>query len=340
MYIKLINPATHGQAAYSNSGSSAQTLNYLKQEAGKDGQEAAFFNSEEDGLSAQDLMHDIDSNVKGLRADDAKFYSLVISPSEAELAHIDNDEEKLKEYTRKVMEQYAQNFQLKDGRQLGSEDIVWGATVHQERSYRGTDPEVTAGNAKAGEKRPGLQTHVHVIVSARDTGQRITLNPGGRRNRFDLTKWKTQGQQEFERRFKYQAQEREKVPQGKQRDASRDGARAAKIIERVGGINGKVPKEQRLDPARVQKIAEGREYDKTFYRSLATVERRAQSGQPIDNAYHLLTTGKERPEPQKSASAMMQAVQQAVRSNTSRDEQTENIGEKKGRNSAELDIEM
>ena len=112
MYIKLINLATHGQAAYSNSGSSAQALNYLKQEAGKDGQEAAFFNSEEDGLSAQDSMHDIDSNVKGLRADDAKFYSLVISPGEAKLAHIDNDEEKRKEYTRKVMEQYAQNFQL------------------------------------------------------------------------------------------------------------------------------------------------------------------------------------------------------------------------------------
>ena len=340
MYIKLINPATHGQAAYSNNGSSAQTLNYLKQEAGRDGQEAAFFNSEEDGLSAAELLADIDSNVKGLRAGEAKFYSLVISPSEDELAHIDNDEEKLKDYTRKVMKEYAQNFQLKDGRQLKSEDIVWGATVHQERSYRGTDPEVTGGNAKAGEKRPGLQTHVHVIVSARDAGQKITLNPGGRRNRFDLTRWKTKGQQEFERRFRYQAQEREKVPQGKQRDASRDGARAARIVERVGSINGKVPKEQRLDPARVQQIAQSREYDKTFYRSLATVERRAQAGQPIDNAYHLLTTGKERPEPQRAANTMMRAVQQAVRPNTGRDERTENIAEKKGRNSAELDIEM
>ena len=90
----------------------------------------------------------------------------------------------------------------------------------------------------------------------------------------------------------------------------------------------------------MQKIAEGREYDKTLYRSLATIERRAQLGQPIDNAYHLLSTGKERSEPQRAASTMLQAVQQAVRSNTGRDEQTENIGEKKGRNSAELDIEM
>ena len=339
MYVKLINPATHGQAAYSNSGSSAQTLNYLKQEAGRDGQEAAFFNSEEDGLSAQELMHDIDSNVKGLRAEDAKFYSLVISPSEDELAHIDNDEEKLKDYTRKVMEQYAQNFQLKEGKQLNAEDIVWGATIHQERSYRGTDPEVTAGNARAGAQRPGLQTHVHIIVSARDAGQKITLNPGGRRNRFDLMKCQAGAGRQFEKQFGYTAQAHEKL-RPKQRDASRDAARAVKVIERVGGINGRVTKDQQLDPARVQQIAEGRQYDKTFYRMLNRVEERSKSGQPIDNAYHLLTTGKERPEPQKSASAMMQAVQQAVRSNTSRDEQTENIGEKKGRTRAELDIEM
>jgi len=238
-----------------------------------------------------------------------------------------------------VMEQYVGNFQLKDGRQLSSEDIVWGATVHQERSHRGTDPEVTAGNARAGEKRPGLQAHVHIIVSARDAGQKITLNPGGRRNRFDLMKWQAGAGRQFEKQFGYTAQAHEKL-RPKQRDASRDSARAAKIAERVGGINGKVLKEQRLDPARVQEIAEGREYDKTFYRSLATVERRAQSGQPIDNAYHLLSTGKERPEPQRAASTLLQAVQQAVRSNTGRDERTENIGEKKGRNSAELDIEM
>ncbi|GAA3979850.1 DUF5712 family protein [Hymenobacter antarcticus] len=339
MYVKLINPATHGQAAYNNSGRSAQTLNYLKPEAGKDGQEAAFFNSEEDGLSAAELMADIDSNVKGLRAEDAKFYSLVLSPSEAELAHIDNDEDKLKDYTRKVMEQYAANFQLKDGKQLGSEDIVWGATVHQERSYRGTDPEVAAGNAKTGDQRPGLQTHVHVIVSARDAGQKISLNPAGRRNRFDLMKWQAGAGKQFEKQFGYTAQAHEKL-RPKQRDASRDAARAVKIAERVGGINGRVGKEQRLDPARVQQIAEGRQYDKTFYRMLSRVEERSKSGSPIDNAYHLLSTGKERAEPQRFASTVLQAVQHAVRSNTGRDEQTENIAEKKGRRSAELDIEM
>lgn len=339
MYIKLINPATHGKAAYSNSGSSAQTVNYLKQEAGRDGEEASFFGADRDGLSAAELMRDIDSNVKGLRASEAKFYSLVISPSESELVHIGNDDAKLKDYTRKVMEQYAGNFQLKDGRQLSSQDLVWGATLHQQRSYRGTDPEVSTGKAKVGEQRPGLQTHIHVIVSARDTEQKITLNPGGRRNRFDLMKWQAAAGKQFEKQFGYTAQEHEKL-RPRQRDVSRDAGRAVKIGERVAVLNLRVTKQERLDPQRVQQIAQGREYDKTFYRSLATVERRAQLGQPIDNAYHLLSTGRERPEPQHAASTMLHALQQAVRSNTGREERTEHLSEKRGRNSAELDIEM
>ncbi|GAA4366138.1 hypothetical protein GCM10023185_37060 [Hymenobacter saemangeumensis] len=339
MYVKLINPATHGKAAYNNSGSSAQTLNYLKQEAGRDGEEASFFSAERDGLSAAELRQEIDSNVKGLRADDAKFYSLVISPSESELRHIDNDEVKLRDYARKAMEQYVANFQLKDGRQLGSQDLVWGATIHQERSYRGTDPEVSTGQAKIGEQRPGLQTHIHVIVSARDAEQKITLNPGGRRNRFDLMKWQAAAGAQFEKQFGYTAQAHEKL-RPKQRDVSHDAGRVARIGERVATLNLRVMKEERLDPQRVQQIAQGREYDKTFYRSLATVERRAQLGQPIDNAYHLLSTGRERPEPQHAASTLLHAVQQAVRSNTGREEKTEHLRAKRGRDSAELDIEM
>ena len=339
MYVKVINPATHGHAAYNNSGSSAQTLNYLKQEAGKNGKEAVFFGVEKDGISAAELMRSIDNNVKGLRANDAKFYSLVISPSSNELAHIGNSEAKLKAYTREVMEHYAENFRLKNGRNLGSEDLVWGGTIHQDRSYRGTDPEVNAGTAKTGEKRPGLQTHIHIIVSARDTEQKITLNPTGRRDRFNLIEWQKVAGKQFENQFGYTAQEREKVQQ-KQRDASRDAARAAKIGERVGDINRLVPKEQQLDPQRVQKIAEAREYDKSFYRMLSRVEGRAREGVPIDNAYQLLSTCREQPEKQQGATTTLRALQQALRSGSGQDKHTENIAEKKGRSKDEIDIEM
>ncbi|GAA3921555.1 hypothetical protein GCM10022406_04570 [Hymenobacter algoricola] len=46
-----------------------------------------------------------------------------------------------------------------------------------------------AGPARAGQKRAGLQAHVYTTVSARDAQQQITLNPGGRRQRFDLMHW-------------------------------------------------------------------------------------------------------------------------------------------------------
>lgn len=41
---------------------------------------------------------------KGLRAGEAKFYSVVLRPSEQELVHIDNDPEKLRVYTWQVMQ--------------------------------------------------------------------------------------------------------------------------------------------------------------------------------------------------------------------------------------------
>ncbi|UOQ75292.1 DUF5712 family protein [Hymenobacter cellulosilyticus] len=344
MYAKLINPKTHGKAAYTNTGSCAQTLNYLQHEAVGEGQEAAFFNGDSDELSAAQLLHSIDSNVKGLRATEAKFYSLVLSPSEQELAHIGSDAGKLRGYTREVMRQYAQNFTLPGGRQLGSQDLVWGAVLHQDRTHRGTDPEVVAGTAKAGTKRAGLQAHVHIIVSARDRKQQITLNPGGRRQRFDLMRWQAAAGRQFERQFGYEAQAHEKLrPRAtRPRDPARDAGRLQKITERVAGINLLVPQEQRLAPERVQDIAVARAFDKTFYRMLSRVEERARDGRPIDNALQLLSTGREQaPAPQRQAAAALHAVQHLVRStHADQPERTEQVAERPGRRSAELDIEM
>ncbi len=341
MYVKLINPATHGKAAYTNSGSSAQTLNYLQHEAVGEGEQARFFGAGEEELSAAEMQRAIDTNVKGLRAGEARFYSLVLSPSEDELAHIGSDPEKLKAYTRQVMEQYARNFKLKGGQQLRSTDLVWGAIIHEQRTHRGTDPEVVVGQARAGEQRAGRQSHVHIIVSARDAQQRISLNPGGRKQRFDLTRWQVAAGRQFEQQFSYVAQAHEKLrPKARQRDAAYDTGRLIKIGERVTRINLLVPAEQRLNPERVGLIAQGRQFDQTFYRMLSRVEERAHDGRPIDNAYHLLATGREQPAPQHAATTALHAMQQLVRAGRSREEQPEQLAEKKGRRSAELDIEM
>jgi hypothetical protein len=130
MYVKLINPKTHGKAAYTNTGSCAQTIRYLQHEAVGEGREGSFFNADRNELSAAQLQQAIDSNVKGLRAGEAKFYSLVLSPSKQELAHIGSSPDKLRAYTREVMSRYARSFTLPAGRQLGDEDVVWGAVLH------------------------------------------------------------------------------------------------------------------------------------------------------------------------------------------------------------------
>jgi hypothetical protein len=301
MYAKLINPKSHGLKAYDNSGSAARAVNYLTQEKRENDEQATFFGAKKDGLTGEEVMAQIDNNVKGLRADDAKFYSLVLSPSEEELAHLGaNRDEQLKAYTREVMQLYAANFNLKDGKKLGSEDLVWAAVIHQDRAYRGTDAEVIAGEKKAGEKKEGEQTHVHIIVSARDAEQKITLNPGGRADRFSLKGWQTAAGRQFEQQFGYEG-EHTKGPHasrrtGPERDPEAAMARRSeKLVTRVEALNAYLPKNDQLDAARVVKIAKEREFDLSFYRLMGKVEHRAHEGQPMSSAatYQLLETGRE-----------------------------------------------
>jgi hypothetical protein len=180
MYTKVINPAKHGRKVYANTGSVRRTTNYLEKEAKANGQELAFFSgAEASKLSADKVVEMIDANHKGLRKEAAKFYSLVLSPSQDELAALGSGDQALQRYTRDVMDLYAKNFALRDDRQLGEKDLVWAAARHQDRQRRGLD------KGEQGDHKLGLQTHVHIIVSARDAAHHTTLNPLGATNRFN-----------------------------------------------------------------------------------------------------------------------------------------------------------
>ncbi|UPL51304.1 DUF5712 family protein [Hymenobacter sublimis] len=341
MHAKLINPNVHGKKAYNNQGSAAQTLNYLTQEARKNGLEARFFDGQLDALDRDSVLAALDNNVKGLRANEAKFYSLVLSPSPEELAHVGGgDEEKLRTFTREVMAAYAAGFRLKDGGAVGKDELVWGAIIHQERTHRGTDAAVKEGEARAGQPRPGLQAHIHVVVSARDRSQRVTLNPGGRVSRFSLRDWQEEARLVFERQFQYQG------PAPKRKDAPAISApnpkRNVRIAERVGQLNRQAEPSQRLDAERVQRIAQGRGYDRIFYDRLRRVEDRARQGRPLDNAYHLLATGREEPARPNTGHRVRQALhslQQTLRA-TSGPERvaTQDIGEQRRRGQWEAEL--
>ena len=341
MHAKLINPKANGKKAYNNQGSAAQALSYLTHEARQNGQEAQFFDGQREALDRESVMGALDNNVKGLRANEAKFYSLVLSPSPEELAHIGGgDEAKLRAYTREVMAAYAAGFRLKDGGAVGKDDLVWGAIIHQERTHRGTDPAVKEGEARAGQPRPGLQAHIHVVVSARDRNQRVTLNPGGRVSRFSLRDWQDEARVQFERQFQYQgpAPKRKQAPTVSALNPKRN----ARIAERVEQINRQADPSQRLEAERVQRIAQARGYDPIFYDRLRRLEDRARQGQPLDNAYHLLATGREEPARANTGHQVRQALhslQQVVRANRGPEQViTEDIGEPRRRGQWEAEL--
>lgn len=203
MYSKIINPAKHGNVTYGNKSSALRLGNYLNKEPSSKQEKGVFFNAQGD-FDKKQMIESIDNNVKGLTSKDDKFHSLVIAPSAKELEHIGNDHSKLKAFTIACMEKYATNFNISSGKRLTENDLVWYATIHQNRTYKGTDLEVLNGKKKSGDLKEGLQTHIHVVVSARDKEQKITLNPStSNRNRFIMTAWFEANQRQFNQQFDF-----------------------------------------------------------------------------------------------------------------------------------------
>jgi hypothetical protein len=209
MYSKTINPAKHGNVVFNNKSSAARLGNYLNKEPSSKQEKGAFFNAQGD-FDKKQMVESIDNNVKGLTSKDDKFHSLVIAPSAKELEHIGNDHSKLKAFTIACMEKYAANFNISSGKKLTEKDLVWYAIIHQNRAYKGTDLEVLNGERKSGDLKEGLQTHIHVVVSARDIEQKITLNPStSNRNRFKMTAWFEANQRQFNQQFNFKPDQKE-----------------------------------------------------------------------------------------------------------------------------------
>lgn len=209
MYSKVINPEKDGKIAFNNKGSSARLGNYLEKELDlvKMPDSKVFFNNE-GHFTKEEMVKCIDTNVKGLTNNDDKFYSLVLSPSQKELEHIKNDTQKLRDFTANCMENYAQNFALKakDGslKQLSEKDLVWFANIEYNRTFKGDDDEVKRGEKKQGERKDGLQTHIHITVSARDKSMKVTLNPRTKdKQRFSIISWSEKNQHSFNSKFDY-----------------------------------------------------------------------------------------------------------------------------------------
>lgn len=152
MYVKIDKPKTN--IGGDNKGSSYNMLTYLEKEnEGKEvGEKRLFFNQEKTDLYKNELMDNLDNNHKNLGANDTKFYSLSISPSQDEIKHLlrqvgikkeissieelspaelQKFEKELTEYSRGVMHLYAANF----NRGLTGDDLVYGGKIEHTRTY-------------------------------------------------------------------------------------------------------------------------------------------------------------------------------------------------------------
>jgi hypothetical protein len=216
MYINITDSATAD-----NKESSSGLVHYLDKEnrTDKEKQPELWFNQERNAIPSYETMQALDNNVAKLMKTDAKFFLINISPSQKEIAFLKEKygeqgaKEQLKAYAAKVIDEYALNFKRPGIN--SSNDLLWFGKLENHRYYSHKDPEVKQGLKKRGERKPGEQMHIQVIVSRKDITNKIKLSPMNKsrgRNtehsqkmgQFDRTAFKQSGETLFDKQFGFE----------------------------------------------------------------------------------------------------------------------------------------
>ncbi|MBK5719889.1 clindamycin resistance transfer factor BtgB [Dysgonomonas sp. Marseille-P4677] len=193
-----------GEGKTANTGSSYGLATYLEHEDYdrlKNGERITpFFNLDKDSISKSQLVKDIDNNKAKLCKSDAKFYSIIISPSEKEqLSMGKTEKERCQNFTKfireNVMQKYAESF----NKGLSANDIKFYGKIHFDR-------DKSTGK--------GLNMHCHIIVSRKDQSNKLKISPqtthsgkkamGTVKSGFDKTEFYKNVEAEFDKAFSYQ----------------------------------------------------------------------------------------------------------------------------------------
>lgn len=194
MYVKIHPTEKYG----GNTGSSHDIFTYLSKEDDNKNlfEKDNFFNQNNDNILPVNAQVQIDNNVKGLKKSEDKFYMVSINPSERELKHmaklatggrnvkdiskmstqeINRFNSIFRGFVNNAMHDYAAAFNRKEP--IKRDELVYYCKIEHERTYKGFDKEVLEGKAKSGQKKPGLQSHCHIVVSRNDKTQKKRLSP-------------------------------------------------------------------------------------------------------------------------------------------------------------------
>ncbi len=216
MFINITNSETAD-----NKGSSAGLIHYLDKENRSDGgsEKQLWFNEGNRDIPSYQAMRAIDDNIAKLGKTDAKFFLVNISPSQKEIAWLNEQygdagaKEQLKLYAVKMMNEYARNFK-RPGIESNT-DLLWFGKLENYRYYGFKDREVQRGLCKAGDLKPGGQMHIQVIVSRKDITNKVKLSPmnnskgrnaehARRMGQFDRSAFKASGERVFDEQFGFE----------------------------------------------------------------------------------------------------------------------------------------
>jgi len=123
-----------------------------------------FFNQHSNDFHPSVVTQEIDANAGKLKKTEPKYYSITINPSKYELAHIGNNQESLKRYTREIMKEYATAFNREiNGRPISVDDIKYFAKVEHQRFFKGTDREIKE-NSPFIKRIAALENEIRKVV--------------------------------------------------------------------------------------------------------------------------------------------------------------------------------
>lgn len=197
MHVKILG----GSSTYANTGSCGSLVNYLQHEDVKNVIEGKgmndFFSLESNNVAPEEVQYSIDNNKAKLGKEDAKFFSIVVSPSSEEIKKMgETDEqriENLKNFARnQVMQEYAENF----NKGLKKEDILFYGKIHTERNNKNEE-----------------DLHVHIIVSRKTADNKKKISPqtnhkntdkGAIKGGFDRKQFIKNTEKTFDNKFKHE----------------------------------------------------------------------------------------------------------------------------------------
>lgn len=175
-----------------------------------------FFNGEKENISKELAQKTIDEQSKGLEKKDSKFFMITVNPDQKELQHLLKDitpnyenisstseltkdenlkfQDKIKDYTHSVMDEYAKEFNRvkKDGSALERKDLVYVAKIENNRTYTSQDREVKF-NREINKEIKNISNNPNIsnsnkTESIRNLQDKLKLTNSGQIIRADLPK--------------------------------------------------------------------------------------------------------------------------------------------------------